>query len=173
MKIQSRCYKFLLPNAKVVDVLVDLMDDITQYLQSNHMSSESGGYILGYQHRETGNIVLESITTPQKDDFSNRIRFTIKDASHKKLLRLAHHKQSYYMGVWHTHPQGYPVPSSIDWHDWQQSVQSEKTGGDYVFYFIAGTEEFRIWVGDPIKHGIVEIYEVSKEGKLYIKNDFK
>ncbi|WP_312199810.1 Mov34/MPN/PAD-1 family protein [Anaerospora hongkongensis] len=170
MEIESRCYKLKLPNGRVVDILSELIDEMSKWLQHDIHASESGGYILGYQHRKTGNITLEFITIPQEQDICSRIRCTIKDFFHRKLLRKAQLNDSYYMGVWHTHPQQIPTPSNIDYRDWQESLRCERTGGDYIFFLIAGTQGFRVWVGDYSNHKIVELNESQKKGSLYMKN---
>ena len=71
------------------------------------------------------------------------------------------------MGVWHTHPQAIPIPSSIDWKDWQETLMVDKTACKYVFFLIAGTESARVWVGDLTSKQIIEIVECEKEGDLY------
>ena len=38
-------------------------------------------------------------------------------------------------------------------------MQSDKTGGQYVFFIIAGTDEWRLWVGDFTTGKIKEVYE--------------
>lgn len=172
MQIESRCYKFKLPNGRVVDILSELIDEMSKWLQHNTHAPESGGYIIGYQNRKTGNITLESITPPHEQDTCSRIRCTIKDFFHRRILRKAQSKSSYYMGVWHTHPQRFPTPSSIDYRDWEQSIRYERTGGDYIFFLIAGTEGFRVWVGDFLSREIIEINEIQRMGALYLKNSY-
>jgi hypothetical protein len=86
-----------LPNGKVVDILTAVLDEISEWLQDNHDKPESGGYIIGYQHKDTGNIVLESVSVPQKLDKKTRIRFDIKDPSHNLFLKRAQRNKSYYM----------------------------------------------------------------------------
>lgn len=169
MKIESRCYKLKLPNGKVVDILSEVIDEISKWLQCNSDLPESGGYILGYQHRQTGNITLELVTSPHNGDIRNRIRCIIKDVFHGKILRIAQLRNSYYMGVWHTHPQLSPTPSTIDLQDWEQSLRSEKTGSNYIFFLIAGIEYFKVWVGDYSNYKILEIHEVERNGALYVK----
>lgn len=72
------------------------------------------------------------------------------------------------MGVWHTHPQDVPSPSSIDWEDWKDSLKKEKSGCEYIFFIIVGIKEWRIWVGDLQKGIISEIFECEKnEEGLY------
>lgn len=170
MQIESRCYKLKLPNGRVVDILSELIDEMSKWLQYDTHAPESGGYILGYQRMKTGNITLEFITPPHKQDICSRIRCTIKDFFHGRVLRKAQLKSSYYMGVWHTHPQRFPTPSSIDYQDWEKSIRCERTGGDYIFFLIAGTEGFRVWVGDFSSREIIEIHEFQRRGALYVRN---
>ena len=154
----------------MVDILTPVLDEIGKYLQNNSTKPESGGYILGYQHEKTGNISLEIVTTPYLLDRQTRISFKIRDPRHKLFLKRAARKKSYYMGVWHTHPQRTPIPSRIDWNDWQETMKTDKTGSRYVYFLIAGTQEFRVWVGDCIDGKIVEISECqkNKDGEYYM-----
>ncbi len=168
----NKCIKLRLPNNKVVDILSSVLDEIYQWLQDEEDKPESGGYIVGYKHDKTGNISLEAVSQPCLRDGKGRTHFSIRDKSHKYFLSKAYRKKSYYMGVWHTHPQIIPTPSSVDWSDWCDSVHQEKTGCDYIFFLIAGTEEVRIWVGDFYNGNIVEIFECPKDEEgLYGRSD--
>lgn len=169
MKIEPRCYKCKLPNGKVVDILSDVMDEISHWLQSGKDDPESGGYILGYQHCITNNITLEFVTTPQSRDIRNRIKCVLRDLFHIKVVNSARKNKSYYMGVWHTHPQTIPTPSVTDIHDWTSSLNTEKTACEYIFFVIAGIENLRIWVGDFKTKNIIEIFENSIKDGLYVK----
>ena len=55
------CVKLLLPNSHVVDVLTPVLDEISKWLQTDPNSPESGGYIAGYEHKTTNNIVLGNL----------------------------------------------------------------------------------------------------------------
>ncbi len=169
MRIDYMCKKFILPNGKTVDILDSIFIEISNWLQTDSMAPESGGFILGYKHPDTGNITLECITTPHEQDISNRIRFFIKDIFHFKFLEAAKKRSSYYMGVWHTHPQLIPSPSGIDYNDWIETLFHDKTACEYAFFIIAGTKEIRVWVGDFKAKKIEEINECPKEGGLYKK----
>ena len=167
IKLNNGCVKMQLPNGKVVDILTAVLDEISEWLQDNYDKPESGGYIIGYKHKDTGNIVLESVSVPQKLDKKTRIRFDIKDPLHNLFLKRAQRNKSYYMGVWHTHPQDIPVPSSIDWEDWKQTLAVDKTGSEYIFFIIAGTVGTRVWVGNKNENSIIEIEECQKIDGLY------
>jgi proteasome lid subunit RPN8/RPN11 len=76
------------------------------------------------------------------------------------------------MGVWHTHPQNVPIPSNIDWDDWEKTLQTDRTGSEYIFYIIAGTEQWRMWVGNIESGEIVEGVECHKNSEgCYLKSD--
>ena len=158
-----------LPNGKVVDILTDVLDEISCWIQNDISNKESGGYIVGYQHKETGNIVLESVSTPYSLDNRSRLHFDMKDPNHRIFLLKSKKRNSYYMGVWHTHPQSIPIPSQIDWEDWKQTLIQDKTACDYIFYLIAGTDGMRVWIGNKTQNIIEEIFECEKQNGLYYK----
>ena len=169
IKLNDGCVKLALPNGKVVDILTDVLDEISCWIQKENSQNESGGYIVGYQHQKTGNIVLEAVSAPFQLDSRSRIHFDMKDPKHRFFLKKAQKRKSYYMGVWHTHPQSIPTPSNIDWEDWKQTLVEDKTAGEYIFYLIAGTNGMRVWVGNKTQNKIEEIYECDKENGLYCK----
>jgi integrative and conjugative element protein (TIGR02256 family) len=163
--------KMNLPNHNVVDILTPVVDEICTWSQDSEEKPESGGYIVGYQHIKTGNISLEAVSHPYCMDVKNRVRFDIRDPRHRLFLKKAERKRSYYMGVWHTHPQSVPIPSSIDWHDWHKTLLIDKTASQYVFFVIAGTQGIRVWVGDYRTGEITELSETEKnEDGIYVRN---
>ena len=172
MEIRSnnKCVKMRLPNGHVVDVLSAVLDDINVWVQDQPDKPESGGYIIGYQHQGTGNISLEAVSPPCPMDIRTRVRFDLRDLEHQKYLEKARYRKSYYMGVWHTHPQSVPIPSDLDWRDWNETMKLDQTGCGYVFFVIAGIKEWRLWVGDYMTGEIKEVYECPKEPSgLYIR----
>ena len=169
MKITSYCKKLKLPNGKVVDILSEIMIEFQNWLQDVPVKAEAGGYIVGYQHNETRNITLEMISTPYSLDKRTRTRFIMCDLRHKFFLFQKKFQKSYYMGVWHTHPQEIPEPSSIDWSDWYGTLDIDKTGCEYAFFIIVGILEIRIWIGEFKSKKIVEIYECQKHNGIYME----
>lgn len=107
IKLNSGCIKMQLPNGKVVDILTEVLDSISSWLQTDAEKPESGGYIIGYQHKDTGNIVLEAISMPQELDKKSRIRFNIKDPHHSLFLRQAERKKELLYGCMAYTPAGY------------------------------------------------------------------
>lgn len=169
IKLNCGCIKMALPNGRVVDILTDVLDEISKWLQVENDAPESGGYIVGYEHKDTGNAVLEKVSVPSRRDRRTRTHFDMLDLAHKLFLIKEKRHKSYYMGVWHTHPQTIPIPSATDWNDWKKTLETDKTAAEYVFFIISGTEYTRVWVGNPKDQTITEIFECSKVDEIYIK----
>lgn len=81
--------------------------------------------------QETGGILLGSIRGPHiecveftragPNDLRGAYRFTLQDRLHQRKARAAWSKSGStvtFIGGWHTHPYGAPVPSSIDITSW-------------------------------------------------------
>lgn len=168
IKIVNKCIKMKLPNKKTVDILPNVLSEISKWVQTETNASEAGGFLVGYEDSKSKNISLDDLSHPFPLDIRNRIRFDIVDPKHKFFLIRAKANKSYYMGVWHTHPQTIPEPSNIDWNDWHDTLNVDQTACEYIFFMIAGTEGARVWVGDFNTKKIVEIYECEKAGDLYI-----
>lgn len=167
MENSNSCKKMKLPNGKVVDILSLVFEEMYKWLQDTAQKKEAGGYIVGYQHCETENITLERVSHPYRLDIRKKYLYSMRDPRHKIFLKKCVREKSFYMGVWHTHPQMVPEPSNIDWEDWYETLDVDRTGCEYVFFVIVGIKETRIWVGDFKEKNIVEILECKKVGGLY------
>ena len=76
-----------LPDGTVVDILTDVLEEISRWLQDDVLKPESGGYIVGYQNKDTKNIVLEKVSTPFALDKKSRVHFDMKDVKHKLFIQ--------------------------------------------------------------------------------------
>lgn len=169
IEIKQKCIKMDLPNGHTVDFLPDIFEEILKWLQVEAYMLEAGGFLVGYRDSNSGNVSIDGLSQPYPLDIRNRIQFIIRDPQHRVFLNKSRSKKSFYMGVWHTHPQIIPEPSSIDWQDWRETVETDITACEYVFFLIAGTKGARVWVGDLKSKKITEIFECEKEGDLYKK----
>lgn len=166
----NRCFKIQLPNGSVVDVLSSVFEEIRKWVQDTESKPESGGYIIGYCHKKSGNYSLESVSHPYCNDLRSPTRFDILDSQHQIFLNKARRAKSYYLGVWHTHPQMIPTPSSVDWTDWRETLLVDQTGCQYVFFIIAGIVEWRLWVGEFETGTIEEVFECEKNSDgIYLR----
>lgn len=163
---EIRMIKCKLPNGKTIDLSQKLIKKLMTFRQYGVETPEAGGYLVGY-HMTNSNFVLEDITTPYTLDIRNRYRFILRDFRHKLHLIKLKRYGSFYMGVWHSHPQKIPEPSYVDLNDWKETVMTDKTGCRYIFFIILGYTHFRIWCGDLILNRITELNECRRVGGIY------
>ena len=167
MEYVNRCVKLGLPNGCVVDILEPVLSEIQTWLQITASTPESSGFLLGYKNRNTGNITICNLTIPQKSDERTRFFCRILDEAHFRVMSHYNKHEIYYMGNWHTHPQKNPIPSSVDQREWNEIIHNDVTGCEYAFFIIAGTTEFRIWIGDRKTKCICEALEVKLVDEIY------
>lgn len=168
--INNKCIKMRLPNGKEVDILPNVFKKMNKWIQVFVDNTEAGGFVVGYQHKITGNISLVNVSCPFDDDIRERDSFTLKDKNHVQFLSDQEKIHNYYMGIWHTHPQNNPIPSKFDWYDWYKTLKTDKTACEYIFFIIVGINETRVWIGDMETQQIEEIFECRKEGEFYKEN---
>ncbi len=96
------------------------LEVFNRYIQEGINANEAGGILLGHVRGEH----LEIIEATEPSFWDRRFRFLFERMSyfHHKLA-MKRWKESKglvrYVGEWHTHPQNYPTPSSIDLTEWQ------------------------------------------------------
>lgn len=90
-----------------------------QHIQSNDADCEAGGLLLGSVHGT--HMLIEQATIPTAWDKRFRYLFERMPFGHETIA-LSHWKASQgtirYLGEWHTHPEDYPHPSSLDRSEW-------------------------------------------------------
>ena len=87
---------------------------------------------------------------PQPSD--RRKRFSFYRSSTHNSIAAARWKESggkvAYIGLWHSHPEAIPHPSSTDISDWQKALARDRYDGDHLFFIILGMQELGCWRGD-------------------------
>lgn len=58
----------------------------------------------------------------------------------------ASHGTCTYLGEWHTHPELTPIPSMIDWADWQRRLRSDRFS-EPIYFVIVGLQGVVAWEG--------------------------
>lgn len=117
----------------------EVLKQIEKYIQNNPHKNESGGLLLGYRH--SNHFEITHITTPKLLDMSNRLSFERKDITHIKILKrlIKKDKNIAYLGEWHTHPEDYPSPSSIDNSQWELC---RKNSTESLIFVIFGINDY-------------------------------
>ena len=140
------------------------LQQMQAFEQHRCWDSEAGGVLLGRHLLDSRDVVVDEVSTPQDSDRRSRFGF-FRSTKHERVARQRWFEQdrtSAHLGLWHTHPQIDPSPSSVDRRDWQQAVSRDTFEGDRLFFPIVGTRIMRIWT--------LSRRGVFRELKLEMKN---
>lgn len=123
------------------------VEQMKAFAQLRWWQKEAGGVLLGRHLLDSADVVVDEVTTPQNSDLRSRFGF-FRSSKHEALARARwqeHLSTMAYLGLWHTHPQEDPTPSSVDHCDWQQAVSRDTFEGERLFFPIVGTHQIRVW----------------------------
>jgi len=123
------------------------VEQLLAYVQRKWWQREAGGVLLGRHLIDSDDAVVDEITFPQSSDRRTRFSF-FRSRKHEHIARerwLAEANTLAYLGLWHTHPEDSPTPSSVDRQDWQKAVTQDTFDGPRLFFLIVGRCEIRVW----------------------------
>lgn len=104
---------------------------------------ETGGMLLGYVS-DSGEVVVTEIIGPGPNAIHGRFRF-LPDADYQQEKLTAHHIQTNgvesYLGDWHTHPRGEPLPSRLDKKTLAKIADTPSSGIEKPVMAILGCRE--------------------------------
>lgn len=126
---------------------------------------EDGGIFLGSYRGP--HIEILNITRSGPADKRDRYSFIRQDASHQRLATLAWKKSREtvtFVGEWHTHPSGRPIPSSIDAGSWATLVKRSRE--PMVFVVVAPKAWSAYIVGTNGDHRHAIALTKSQPGEL-------
>ena len=146
--------KIRFQNGISLDLFPDVQDLLYAYRQVSVNAPEAGGILIGYENVSTGIFTVSGATEPQTSDVRSRIALFLGKQHREKVKQL---DSPYgYIGTWHTHPSGIPVPSSIDLRDWKKCIKHNRNSISALVFIIAGTESYRIWLYDSNSSNLIE-----------------
>lgn len=128
-------------------IVENAMAQMQALAQRRRWNCEAGGVLLGRHLLDSHDVVVDEVSTPQSSDRRSRFSF-FRSFKHEQVAHLrwiAEQQTSAYLGLWHTHPEADPTPSSVDMNDWQQAVAGDTFEGDRLFFPIVGTQCVRVW----------------------------
>lgn len=126
------------------------LEALDRYRQTNWRRREAGGVLLGRHLLEGFDIVVDEVTVPQRSDKRSRYAF-FRSSDHQEVVMnrwAASHGTQTYLGLWHTHPESDPTPSTTDLRDWRRACRKDRYFGERLFFLIVGTETISVWRGD-------------------------
>jgi integrative and conjugative element protein (TIGR02256 family) len=145
-------------------IVVHALQQMQAFAQHRWWNCEAGGVLLGRHLLDSHDVVVDEVSTPQSTDRRSRFGF-FRSSRHEQLARqrwLQQRHTSAYLGLWHTHPEPDPTPSSVDRRDWENAVANDVYEGDRLFFPIVGTDCIRVW-SKPRKGPIEELVEIRRD----------
>jgi integrative and conjugative element protein (TIGR02256 family) len=116
-----------------------------KFRQMNQNDTEACGVLIGTKDFASNHYCIESVTVPMSKDIRTKYSFTMKDPRHQQIVDKAYLDSngiSIYLGTWHSHPQAIPIPSHIDYEDWQRCLKRNPDRD--LFFVIIGLEQIKI-----------------------------
>ena len=115
--------------------------------QRRFYTKEAGGLILGFVDSDTNGLLAEEVTVPGLGDKRSRTSF-FRSERHQREAEVWNRKtngRGTQLGLWHTHPEANPTPSSIDLTDCENVLRDGKFDCDGLLYVIVGTQTIGCW----------------------------
>ena len=111
-------------------------------------------------------IIIDEITEPMPGDQRSRNRCFRSRDHHVAVQRRWEESQHTcaYLGLWHTHPESTPQPSTIDHEDWRRAMASGTFFGEWLHFFIIGTSAISAWAG-TIDGMILPMKDTTEENR--------
>jgi len=95
-------------------------------IATEHYPNEFGGFLLGKYSEDFKSVVIESIILPNKYKASPTL-FQRSTKDLEKLFKKEYHDNNrYYIGEWHSHPNGSTMYSTIDLSTMVEAVDSDE-----------------------------------------------
>lgn len=124
------------------------------FKQVSKGKNESGGILLGKISACMSAYLIEEITEPMSSDRSTRNTFYRSSAHQEMAYSRWQESNGYclYLGLWHTHPEPNPKPSSVDRNDWTKAINLGRYEGDSLLFIIVGTKKTSCWMGRCVEN---------------------
>lgn len=125
--------------------------------------NEAGGVLLGYRRGPHLHGTIATVPAPR--DRATPTRFRRQDPRHQKIALEAWRRSGGYVdwvGEWHSHPGGSPIPSHVDFKTWTQQVS--RVGMPMVF-LIVSNRQIGVFVMRPRERSPTQLQELDRGSK--------
>lgn len=149
-----------MPNSLLIDQVV--LSRIEKEASDSY-PNEAGGLFLGLRRQAC--IHITDMTGPQCLDRQSRTRFERRDGFHQRYASEKWLKSNGlidWLGEWHSHPDGAPVPSAIDLRTWSNQAKARYAP---MFYLIAGHAAISVYKCTPGNDSIAKLEMESRDSK--------
>ncbi|TCB75662.1 Mov34/MPN/PAD-1 family protein [Acinetobacter sp. ANC 4177] len=134
-----------------IRINLDVLSKLHSFRQIEGFMPESGGVLIGEVYGNNG-FWIKDVTSPFKNDISDRYRFVRQDPAHQKVVQNWHQKSNgtmQYLGEWHSHPEKKPSPSLIDLCSWKKlslNMKSQMGGQPFLLIILSMIDLKKDWV---------------------------
>lgn len=132
-----------------VVIASDVLRELHGYRQLSLDSPEAGGVLLGKILLADGAGIVEALTKPGRGDRQSRYGFFRSERHDRETNRYWRNTAltGAYLGLWHSHPESNPTPSSVDIADWARALRNDTFPGQGLVFAIVGFDSLTIWMG--------------------------
>ena len=131
----------------------DVVKALQSYRQLQCLDKEACGLLLGL--RRGNHLHITQITEPQVTDHRSRAAYRRAVKGHRRIAIASWMKSKKligYLGEWHTHPERFPAPSTVDRDEWQKIVRLQN---EPMLFLIVGISDW--WLGLHQSNGTVQV----------------
>lgn len=133
----------------------DVIRKLSKWSQKRIYSKEAGGLILGFVDSDTNGLLAEELTVPGLGDQRSRTSFFRSERHQREAecWNMQTNGKGTQLGLWHTHPEANPTPSSTDLGDCERVLKNGRFDCNGLLYLIVGTQTIGCWhaqVGRPL-----------------------
>lgn len=135
--------------------------NMKEYTQNCTSKPEAGGVLIGY-YIEPNNFVITNISTPSLLDRSSRYLFIRSKVYAQKFLNKkfkASDGKLIYLGEWHTHPEDYPTPSSIDNSSIKKQLKENTLNSEIIFMIILGIKG--MYIAKVVNNKVIKVSDIK------------
>jgi integrative and conjugative element protein (TIGR02256 family) len=136
-------------------IMPDVVETLLRHRQVAQASKEAAGVLIG--ERRGPHLVIRRISEPGPGDKRSTHSVDRCGSHHQVAVDKAFEQSDgtlHYLGEWHTHPEDFPSPSSLDRSSWRKKLISREPN----VLIIVGRK--RIWTGKKIGKKIITLVEV-------------
>ena len=143
----SKYWKLKIDKRRELKISFGLIEELSKFRQLNNKDNESGGTLIGSFLSNDNGFIIDKLTIPQKKDKQTRHSF-YRSEQHNEIVQKIWKETngfSTFLGLWHTHPESNPTPSSTDLSDCERVLKNGKFDCNGLLYLIVGTETIGYW----------------------------
>lgn len=132
--------------ALFVKISGEVLKKMKTFIQDENHKPEAGGILIGH-YLENNNFSITDVSIPSELDKASRFNFTRSKKNAQKIINKIFEEslgKKIYLGEWHTHPEDYPSPSSLDKKSILRQINGNELNSNIIFMIIFGRKGFYI-----------------------------